>query len=76
MSRVFRVVRRVQGADEAMAASEYALVLGLVALLLFFVMSAYGANLKTQWQKVNGIFKPPACDNSSGSASDMNPNCQ
>jgi len=59
-----------------MAASEYALLLGVVALLLFIVMSVFGSTAKAQWQKVNGIFRPPACENSSGSAPDQNPNCQ
>ena len=59
-----------------MAASEYALVLGLVVLLLFVLMSVFGGSVKAQWQKVSNFHSPPACDNATGSAPEMNPNCQ
>jgi len=39
-------------------------------------MIAFGDELKSQWQKVANFHSPPACGNSQGSASGMNPNCQ
>lgn len=76
MIPTFRAVRRAYAAEDAIAASEYALMLGLVALLLFLVMAVFGTSVKAQWQKASAVFRPPACDVSNGAAPDQNPNCQ
>ncbi|MFL5578352.1 MAG: Flp family type IVb pilin [Gemmatimonadaceae bacterium] len=39
--------------EEGIAASEYALMLGLIALLLFVVIRVFGRNLSTYWNNVN-----------------------
>ena len=39
--------------EEGIAASEYALMLGLIALLLFIVIRVFGRNLSTYWNNVN-----------------------
>ena len=39
--------------EEGIAASEYALRLGLIALLLFIVIRVFGRNLSTYWNNVN-----------------------
>jgi len=39
--------------EEGIAASEYALMLGLIALLLFVVIRVFGKNLSNYWTNVN-----------------------
>jgi Flp pilus assembly pilin Flp len=39
--------------EEGIAASEYALMLGLIALLLFVVIRIFGRNLSNYWTNVN-----------------------
>jgi pilus assembly protein Flp/PilA len=39
--------------EEGIAASEYALMLGLIALLLFLVIRVFGRNLSSYWNNVN-----------------------
>lgn len=76
LTRALRAARRLYAKDDAIAASEYALLLGLVALLLLFVLTVFGSHLRAQWQRVDAVFQPPACTNSNGSAPTQNPNCQ
>ena len=45
--------RRFLADDEAIAASEYALMLGLVALMLFIVVRVFGSSLRNYWTNVN-----------------------
>ncbi|MFL5576059.1 MAG: Flp family type IVb pilin [Gemmatimonadaceae bacterium] len=40
--------------EEGIAASEYALMLGLIALLLFLVIRVFGQSLSAYWNNVNG----------------------
>jgi len=46
-------VRSFVKEEEGIAASEYALMLGLIALLLFLVIRVFGRNLSTYWNNVN-----------------------
>jgi len=48
------LVRSFLEEDEGIAASEYALMLGLIALLLFLIIRVFGTNLSTYWNNVNG----------------------
>ncbi|MFL5576060.1 MAG: hypothetical protein ACJ79S_08850 [Gemmatimonadaceae bacterium] len=46
-------VRSFVKGEEGIAASEYALMLGLIALLLFLVIRVFGRNLSSYWNNVN-----------------------
>ena len=46
-------VRSFVKEEEGIAASEYALMLGLIALLLFLVIRVFGRNLSKYWNNVN-----------------------
>ena len=46
-------VRSFVKEEEGIAASEYALMLGLIALLLFIIIRVFGQNLSTYWNNVN-----------------------
>ena len=46
-------VRSFVKEEEGIAASEYALMLGLIALLLCLVIRVFGRNLSTYWNNVN-----------------------
>jgi Flp pilus assembly pilin Flp len=53
MELIKRAVRSLIRDEEAIAASEYALMLGLIALLLFVVIRIFGSNLRNYWTNVN-----------------------
>ena len=53
MSIIAAAVRGFVTEEEGIAASEYALMLGLIALLLFIVIRVFGQNLSTYWNNVN-----------------------
>ena len=53
MKAVAAAVRSLLQDEEGIAASEYALMLGLIALLLFLVIRVFGRNLSTYWNNVN-----------------------
>ncbi len=53
MDRVAAFVRSFLKEEEGIAASEYALMLGLIALLLFVVIRVFGSNLRNYWTNVN-----------------------
>jgi len=54
MKVVATALRSLLKEEEGIAASEYALMLGLIALLLFLIIRVFGANLSTYWNNVNG----------------------
>ena len=54
MKAVAAAVRSLLQDEEGIAASEYALMLGLIALLLFLIIRVFGQNLSTYWNNVNG----------------------
>ncbi|MFL5578353.1 MAG: Flp family type IVb pilin [Gemmatimonadaceae bacterium] len=53
MNPVSATIRSFVREEEGIAASEYALMLGLIALLLFIVIRVFGQNLSTYWNNVN-----------------------
>jgi Flp pilus assembly pilin Flp len=53
MKIIAAMVRGFAGEEEGIAASEYALMLGLIALLLFLVIRVFGQSLSTYWNNVN-----------------------
>ena len=53
MNVLAATIRSFVKEEEGIAASEYALMLGLIALLLFIVIRVFGRNLSTYWNNVN-----------------------
>ena len=53
MNVIAAAVRGFVKEEEGIAASEYALMLGLIALLLFIIIRVFGQNLSTYWNNVN-----------------------
>ena len=53
MNVLAATVRSFVKDEEGIAASEYALMLGLIALLLFVVIRIFGRNLSNYWTNVN-----------------------
>ena len=53
MNVLAATIRSFVKEEEGIAASEYALMLGLIALLLFVVIRVFGKNLSNYWNHVN-----------------------
>jgi pilus assembly protein Flp/PilA len=53
MNAIAATVRSFAKEEEGIAASEYALMLGLIAILLFLVIRVFGRNLSSYWNNVN-----------------------
>jgi Flp pilus assembly pilin Flp len=53
MKRIIATVRALFVEEHGIAASEYALMLGLIALILFVVIRIFGSNLRNYWTNVN-----------------------
>ena len=59
--------------EEGIAASEYALLLGLTVLLLFIVVRVYGRQLSAQWTNVAvQVFAGPPGGGSGGNGNNSN----
>ena len=72
-----RLQRSFLSGEEGIAASEYALLLGLTLLLLFIVVRVYGRQVSAHWTNTaTEVFAGPSSDGSGGngnSGSNGNP---